>query len=242
MNKTLSEGIELINDIIQKLGQKNNPNVNVVIAPPYILLPSSYEQIKDFKQITLAAQNCSDKSSGAYTGEISATMLKSVGCNYVIIGHSERRQYYLETNSIISEKVKMALANNISPVFCCGESLSEREAGKHFEVVKTQISEGLFYLHENEFKNVIIAYEPVWAIGTGLTASPAQANEIHSFIRNLVKEKYGNKIAESVSILYGGSCNPANAKEIFSQPDVDGGLIGGASLKASDFVEIINAF
>ncbi|MQY78595.1 MAG: triose-phosphate isomerase, partial [Bacteroidetes bacterium] len=178
---------------------------------------------------------------GAYTGEISVEMIQSTGTKYVIIGHSERRAYFGEDDQILNKKVKLAMAKNLIPIFCCGERLEEREKGIHFDVVRNQLDKGLFDLEESEFRKIIIAYEPVWAIGTGVNATPDQAQEIHRFIRNLIAERYGNETAESISILYGGSCKPSNAKELFANPDVDGGLIGGASLKANDFFAVINA-
>ena len=196
----------------------------------------------DAAKIGVGAENCADKASGAYTGEVSAEMVASTGAKYVILGHSERRAYYGETVAILEEKVKLALANGLTPIFCIGEVLEEREAGKHFEVVDAQIKESLFDLSAEDFGKIVLAYEPVWAIGTGKTASPEQAQEIHAFIRSIVANKYGKEIADNTSILYGGSCKPSNAKELFSNPDVDGGLIGGAALKVSDFKGIIDAF
>ncbi len=240
MNKTLTEGIELAKELTTILSE-NKPNCDVVIGTPYIHLAEVAKTV-DTTVIGVAAQNCADKVSGAYTGEISAAMVKSTGANYVILGHSERRAYYGETDAILKNKVNLALKNDLTPIFCIGEVLEEREAEKHFDIVKTQISDGLFHLSADEFSKVVLAYEPVWAIGTGKTASPEQAQEIHAFIRKTVSEKYGNEIAENTSILYGGSCKPSNAKELFSNPDVDGGLIGGAALKTEDFHGIISAF
>ena len=192
--------------------------------------------------IAVAAENCADHASGAYTGEVSAAMVKSTGASYVIIGHSERRAYYGETYAILKEKVQLALANGLRPIFCVGEVKEEREAGRQNEVVKAQLEGSLFGLTAEEFAKVVIAYEPVWAIGTGLTATPEQAQEMHSHIRGLVAAKYGREIADGCSILYGGSCNAKNAASLFANPDIDGGLIGGASLKAEDFKAIIDAF
>ncbi|TAJ15723.1 triose-phosphate isomerase [Marinilabiliaceae bacterium JC017] len=240
MNKNLEEGLELakeLNDILKA----NKPNCKVVIGTPFIHL-SKVAEIVDKELIGVSAQNCADKVSGAYTGEVSASMVKSTGVDYVILGHSERRSYYGETNEILKEKVDLALANDLTPIFCIGEVLEEREAEKHFEVVKSQIEEGLFHLSAETFGKIVLAYEPVWAIGTGKTASPEQAQEIHAFIRKTVAEKYGKEVADNTSILYGGSCKPSNAKELFANADVDGGLIGGAALKAEDFVGIISAF
>ncbi|MDR0836257.1 MAG: triose-phosphate isomerase, partial [Tannerella sp.] len=192
--------------------------------------------------ISVAAQNCADKDKGAYTGEVSASMIASTGAEYVIIGHSERRAYYHETPEILKEKVKLALANGLTPIFCIGEVLAEREAGQHFEVVDAQLEKSLFDLSEEDFLKLVLAYEPVWAIGTGKTASAAQAQEIHAHLRQTIAAKYGNNVAEETSILYGGSCNKDNAKELFANTDVDGGLIGGASLSVANFLPIIEAF
>jgi triosephosphate isomerase len=192
--------------------------------------------------VKLSAQNCASEESGAFTGEVSVNMIKSVGAEYIIIGHSERRAYYHEDNAVLAKKVNLTLSKGLKPIFCIGEVLPERNANKHFEVVKTQLSEGIFHLTPAEFSNVVIAYEPVWAIGTGVTASPEQAQEMHKFIRSEINRKYGAQLAENTSILYGGSCKGSNAKELFANPDVDGGLIGGASLKAEEFLQIVNAF
>jgi len=240
MNKTLNEGIELAKELNTILSE-NKPNCDVVIGTPYIHL-ADVAKIVDTSIIGVSAQNCADKVSGAYTGEISASMVKSTGADYVILGHSERRAYYGETDAILKDKVNLALENDLTPIFCIGEVLEERESEKHFEVVKSQIENGLFHLSSGEFSKVVLAYEPVWAIGTGKTASPEQAQEMHAFIRKTLAEKYGQEVADNTSILYGGSCKPSNAKELFSNPDVDGGLIGGASLKAEDFQGIIVAF
>ncbi len=240
MNKTLNEGIELakeLNDILSK----NKPNCDVVIGTPFIHL-AEVTKIVDKNIIGVSAQNCADKASGAYTGEVSAAMVKSTGADYVILGHSERRAYYGETDEILKNKVDLALENDLTPIFCIGEVLEERESEKHFDVVKSQIENGLFHLSSDEFSKIVLAYEPVWAIGTGKTASPEQAQEMHAFIRKTLAEKYGEEVADNTSILYGGSCKPSNAKELFANPDVDGGLIGGASLNAKDFHGIIVAF
>jgi triosephosphate isomerase len=194
------------------------------------------------KKVALGAQNCASEVSGAFTGEVSASMIKSTGAEYVIIGHSERRSYYHEDDALLNKKVLLALANGLTPIFCIGEVLAERESNKHFDVVKTQLEKGLFSLTSDDFKKIVLAYEPVWAIGTGKTATSDQAQEIHKFIRDTVAAKYGKEIAEGVSILYGGSCKASNAKELFANPDVDGGLIGGAALVAADFQGIITAF
>jgi triosephosphate isomerase len=240
MNKTLQEGLELANELNAVLkGAK--PNCDVVIGTPFIHLTSVVNSI-DTNKIGVAAQNCADKESGAYTGEISAAMVKSTGAQYVILGHSERRAYYGETAAILKTKVELALKNDLTPIFCIGEVLSERESNIHFDVVKSQIVDSLFDLSAEDFGKIVLAYEPVWAIGTGKTATAAQAQEMHAFIRQTLAAKYGQQVADDCSILYGGSCNAGNAKELFSNPDVDGGLIGGASLKVADFKAIIDAF
>ena len=238
MNKTLEEGVELAKTINR---QVNEEGVVVIICPPFIHL-TEVNKIITKDSLFLGAQNCASEASGAFTGEVSAQMIKSTGADYVIIGHSERRSYYGETDATLNKKVKLALQNGLLPIFCCGEVLREREAGIHMQVVKSQIEKGLFDLSEEDFSKVVIAYEPVWAIGTGVNASPEQAQEMHKLIRDLVADKYGNKVAGNLSILYGGSCKPSNARELFANPDVDGGLIGGASLSATEFIGIINAF
>lgn len=240
MNKTLQEGVELANELNSILASKT-PNCKVVIGVPAIHITEVVKTV-DAKKIGVAAQNCADKESGAYTGEISAAMVKSTGAAYVILGHSERREYYGETNATLKVKTDLALANGLTPIFCIGEVLEEREANKQNEVVKSQIEEALFHLSADEFGKIILAYEPVWAIGTGKVASPEQAQEIHAYIRSIVADKFGVNVANNCSILYGGSCKPGNAKELFSNTDVDGGLIGGAALNAEDFIGIIDAF
>lgn len=240
MNKTLQEGLALAEELNGAL-KGVTPNCDVVIGTPFIHLASVVAAI-DTNKIGVAAQNCADKESGAYTGEISAAMVKSTGANYVILGHSERRAYYGETAETLKTKVELALKNELTPIFCVGEVLAEREAEKHFDVVKSQIVDSLFALSAEDFGKIVLAYEPVWAIGTGKTASAAQAQEMHAFIRQTLAAKYGQEVADNCSILYGGSCNAGNAKELFANPDVDGGLIGGASLKVADFKAIIDAF
>jgi triosephosphate isomerase len=213
----------------------------VVLCTPFIHLTEVSNVItKD--SLFLGAQNCASEASGAYTGEVSVEMISSTGAEYVIIGHSERRSYYNESDALLNKKVKLALAAGLTPIFCCGEVLAEREAGNHMKVVKNQIDNGLFDLSPEDFTKVVIAYEPVWAIGTGVTASSDQAQEMHKAIREMIAEKYGNQLADGISILYGGSCKPSNAAELFANADVDGGLIGGASLSAADFMGIVNAF
>lgn len=240
MNKTLQEGLALATELNEVL-KGAQVNCDVVIGTPFIHLASVVSAI-DTTKIVVAAQNCADKESGAYTGEISAAMVKSTGAAYVILGHSERRAYYGETAAILKTKVEIALKNGLTPIFCIGEVLSEREANVHFDVVKSQIADSLFELSAEDFGKIVLAYEPVWAIGTGVTASAAQAQEMHAFIRQTLTEKYGKEVADDCSVLYGGSCNAGNAKELFANPDVDGGLIGGASLKVADFKAIIDAF
>ena len=238
MNTTLKEGVRLAKGIVKKT-KPTDPLV--IMATPFTHLQAVGEVIKDVPNIHLAAQNCSDELSGAYTGEISVSMLKAVGVKYVIIGHSERRQIFKEGNKLLAKKANTVLENKLLPIFCCGEPLKVRKAGNHVRYVSKQLREGIFHLSAKDFSKVIIAYEPIWAIGTGVTASPEQAQEIHDKIRKMIARKYGEKIANATNILYGGSVKPANAKEIFAQPDVDGGLVGGASLKAEDFVKIIKS-
>ena len=238
MNNTLQEGLYLVRELEKTLNGKK-VNCEVVICTPFIHLSSIAGEIT---KLGLGAQNCADKSSGAYTGEVSAAMIASTGAKFVIIGHSERRAYYGETNAILKEKVMLALANNLTPIFCIGEILAEREAGKQNEVVETQIRESLFHLSTEDFGKIVIAYEPVWAIGTGVTATSEQAQEMHAFIREIITGKYGYDVADETSILYGGSCNAGNAQELFANPDVDGGLIGGASLSIDKFLPIVEAF
>ncbi len=240
MNKTLPEGIALAKEIADAISGKNL-KCDIIVGVPFVHLASVSELLKG-SIIQVSAENCADKASGAYTGEVSAAMVASTGATYCIIGHSERRTYYGETHEILKQKVALALENSLRPIFCIGETKDEREAGNQNAVVKAQLEGSVFNLTPDEFKQIVIAYEPVWAIGTGLTATSEQAQEIHSFIRSLINEKYGDTIANDTTILYGGSCNPTNAKELFSKPDVDGGLIGGASLKADDFVAIIESF
>lgn len=240
MNKNLQEGLALATELDSTLKGKT-VHCDVVIGTPFIHLASVVEAI-DCQRVGVAAENCADNASGAYTGEVSAEMVASTGAKYVILGHSERRAYYHETPEMLKEKVILALENKLTPIFCIGEVLEERESEKHFDVVKSQIEQSLFNFTEEEFAHIVLAYEPVWAIGTGKTATAAQAQEMHAFIRKTVADKYGAEAAENTSILYGGSCNASNAKELFSNPDVDGGLIGGASLSVDKFLPIIEAF
>ncbi len=242
MNKTFEQADELIDGIMTKLEkQELGENTMMIICPPFPFL----EMCTDYSNesyFAVGAQNVNDNDHGAYTGEVSAEMLHSMDIDFCIVGHSERRAYYGETDAIVARKVDQLLKNDIRPIVCCGEVLEEREAGKQFDVVKRQITDGLFHLSAEQFQSVVIAYEPVWAIGTGKTATPEQAQEIHAYIRSLIAEKYGQQVADETSILYGGSCKPSNARELFANPDVDGGLIGGASLNADDFVDIAMAF
>jgi len=240
MNLTFEEAEELVGTLAEELDGKKK-KCEVVLCPPspYLEMASDYA---DESGLHIAAQNVSEYDNGAYTGEVSASMLASMEIEYCIIGHSERRKYFGETNAQLAKKADQLLEAGIYPIFCIGELLEERNANKHFEVVRQQISEGLFHLNKEEFSNVVIAYEPVWAIGTGVTASPEQAQEMHAFIRGLLAEKYGSTLADETTILYGGSCNAKNAAELFAKPDVDGGLIGGASLKSDDFLTITQSF
>lgn len=240
MNMNLQDGVALAKELNETLNTEK-PNCGVIICTPFIHL-ATVAQILNQDVIGLGAENCADKEKGAFTGEVSAEMVKSTGAQYVILGHSERRQYYHETPEILKEKVLLALKNGLKVIFCIGETLEEREANKQNEVVKAELEGSVFNLSAEEFKNIIIAYEPIWAIGTGKTATADQAEEIHAYIRSIVAEKYGNEVAEDTTILYGGSCKASNAPELFAKPDIDGGLIGGASLKAADFKGIIDAW
>lgn len=240
MNTTLNEGVGLAKDVNEAL-KDIAPKCDVIICVPFTHL-ASVNGVIDSSKLGLGAENCADHKSGAYTGEVSAAMVSSTGAKYVILGHSERRQYYGETSETLREKVALAFENNLTPIFCIGEVLAERENGTHFDVVKSQIVDGLFNLSAEDFGKVILAYEPVWAIGTGKTATDDQAQEMHAFIRNVIAEKYGKEVAENTSILYGGSCKPTNAPALFAKPDVDGGLIGGAALDAQSFMGIVTAF
>ena len=239
MNTTLQEGVKLAEEVNAAVNAAD-AKCDVIICVPFTHLAPINGVISG--KLGLGAENCADHKSGAYTGEVSAPMVASTGAKYVILGHSERRQYYGENAEILRAKVALALENGLTPIFCIGEVISEREAGKHFDVVKSQIEDGLFNLSAEDFSKLILAYEPVWAIGTGKTATADQAEEIHAFIRSVIAGKYGQEVADNTSILYGGSCKPTNAAELFAKPDVDGGLIGGASLKCADFMGIVNAF
>lgn len=238
MNMTLQEGIELakaVNDFFDK----NPTDVEVIIAPPFIHLP---DVARSLTGVQLSAQNCASEPKGAYTGEVSAGMIRSCGARYVILGHSERRTYFKEDDNLLHKKIILALGQELKPIFCCGEVLAEREAGNHFNLVREQVETALFALGAEELSQIVIAYEPIWAIGTGVTATPAQAQEMHAYIRDLIRSKFGDPVADDLTILYGGSCKPSNARELFSNTDVDGGLIGGASLDADDFIAIVLSF
>ena len=239
MNTTVPEGVQLARDVVAKASEVP-ASVKLIIAPPFTHLAPVAEVVKD-SPVGLSAQNCADKEKGASTGEVSVSMLSSVGCGYTILGHSERRQYYGETDEKLVVKVKLAIAGGLSPIFCVVENLDEREAGHHFDVVSSQVKNVLYTLSEEEMSKVIVAYEPVWAIGTGKTATAEQAQEIHACIRKVLAEKFG-ALADEITILYGGSCKPSNAQELFACPDIDGGLIGGAALKADDFIAIAKSF
>ena len=239
MNTTVAEGVELAKAVVAKSAEVP-AETGLIIAPPFTHLYAVNEVVKGTK-VGLSAQNCADHEKGAYTGEVAVNMISGVGCQYTILGHSERREYYGETDEKLCTKIKLALEAGLSPIFCIGEKLEEREAGKHFEVVTAQVKNVLYTLTAEEMAKVIVAYEPVWAIGTGKTATAEQAQEIHACIRSVIAEKFG-ELANEITILYGGSCKPSNAKELFACPDIDGGLIGGAALKADDFIAIAMSF
>ncbi len=236
MNKTIDEAMDLVIHL-QDYAEEFSPQVKIVLAPPALYLPSL--ELIESEFFELAAQNCSEHDYGAFTGEISPAMLQAMRIPYCIIGHSERRQYFHETDEQIAKKVDACLRNQLSPIFCCGEQLEQRQAEKHFETIEQQVSKALYHLTAEEIKKVVIAYEPVWAIGTGVTATAQQAEEMHAYIRQSIAKKYSPEIADCISILYGGSVNAANSKELFACANVDGGLVGGASLKAKDFAQII---
>ena len=240
MNMTLPEGVALAKELNEKL-KSVKTNCDVMIAPPFTHL-ASIVSVVDASRIKVAAQTCSNKVSGAFTGEVSPDMVKSTGAVAVILGHSERRQFFGVTDEQVREKVDLVIERGMTPIVCIGEKLEQREAGNYFDVIATQVKEALFHLSADDFNKVILAYEPVWAIGTGKTATADQAEEVHKYVRDLIASQYGAQVADDTTILYGGSCKPSNARELFSQPDVDGGLIGGASLKADDFMAIITAF
>ena len=238
MNNTLQEGITLASEIVSMVADELTDDVKMIMCTPFIHLNAVSKIIDDSDKVFLGAQNCNDNLKGAYTGEISVGMLNSVGVEYVILGHSERREYFGESNEFLAKKVNTVLEADLRPIFCCGETLDIREKGAHFDFVTNQLTESIFHLSADDFKKLVIAYEPIWAIGTGVTASKEQAQEMHEKLRAHIGVKYGTEVAESISILYGGSCNPKNASDLFAQKDIDGGLIGGASLKSRDFVDI----
>lgn len=240
-NTTLQEGVELAKSVMETVGKAGDPDVQVIVCPPFVHITKVVESV-DNDRVKVGAQNCGAEPKGAFTGEVSAEMVKSTGAEYVIIGHSERREYYGETGEILNKKIALALENNLTPIYCCGEPLQIRQGETQNAYVKKQLDETIFQLPEDAFLKIVIAYEPIWAIGTGLTATPAQAQEMHAFIRSLIAEKFGAGIADKISILYGGSANAKNAKELFANPDVDGGLIGGASLDAESFLGVVNGF
>lgn len=242
MNKDFSEGLTLASEVVNIVNDELNDNVTVIMCPPFIHLAQVAKNAEQSDKVAVGAQNMSEHISGAYTGDISAEMVKSVGAEYVILGHSERREYHKESNEQLAKRVDLALEAGLTPIFCCGESLEIRESGKEVNYVCNQLTESLFHLTEDEIQKIVIAYEPIWAIGTGKTASSQQAQDMHKALRDFLAGQFGQEVADEISILYGGSAKPDNAKELFSQPDVDGGLIGGASLKARDFVEIAKSF
>ncbi len=238
MNKSYKDAIQLTESIVTS---DFDETIQLIVIPPSVYV-SELSKITSSTRVELGLQNSSQYDLGAYTGEISASMIKSVGAQYAIVGHSERRQYFNEQNDVLALKINQLLSNDLTPIYCCGEVFEDRKNEVHFSVVESQIEEGLFHLNEAQILKCIIAYEPVWAIGTGVTATSTQAQEMHLFIRKLIIEKFGKDIANEISILYGGSCNPSNSKELFANPDVDGGLIGGASLIAEDFIALANSF
>lgn len=242
MNLDFETGVSLFSEIVNMVKDEVIGQQEVIICSPFIHLSTISKLAEGVKNVTTGAQNVHQAESGAYTGEISASQIKSIGATHVILGHSERRAYFGETDQLLAEKVNTTLANGLKPIFCIGETKEERESGKFFDVIKTQLDNGVFHLDATAFENVVLAYEPIWAIGTGLTASPEQAQEVHAFIRETLAAKYGQEVADNASILYGGSCNPSNAATLFAQKDIDGGLIGGASLKSRDFLEIVKVF
>lgn len=238
MNTSISEGVKLAKEIVAKSSSVSG--VRLIIAPPFTHL-CSIEEVLGNTTVSLASQDCASKDKGAYTGEVSASMIAELGAKYVILGHSERREYYGECSKTLNEKMEMAYKNNLIPIYCVGERLEERESGTYFDIIKSQLEEVVFNLTESQYASLIVAYEPVWAIGTGKTATSDQAQEIHQYIRKILSSKFG-ALAQNTPILYGGSCKPSNARDIFSKPDVDGGLIGGAALVADDFIAIAKSF
>ena len=240
MNLNYDEVSSLVDEILKLYSRDDN--VEVILSPPFVYLDKVIRSCANHDHVFTASQNCSEYNNGAYTGEVSASMLNSLGVNYVIIGHSERRSIFNEFNENLNLKITQALQNNLKIIFCCGENIEQRESGEYLQFIRKQLEETILSLDQKSLSKIVIAYEPIWAIGTGKTASSVQAQEMHSFIRSLISNKFGTEISNNTSILYGGSCKPTNSKELFSQSDIDGGLIGGASLQSSDFVSIINSF
>jgi len=240
MNLNYKDALSLASEVIDNVSKSSD--IEVIFAPSFLYLSEISNMCRSLDNFKIAAQDCSVEDFGAFTGDISASMISSVDVDYVIIGHSERRKYYNESNIILKKKVNRVLENNLGIIFCCGESIVQRENNEHFKIIESQLNESLFHLSGDKIKGIIIAYEPIWAIGTGLNATAEQAQEIHKFIRNIIKNRYGINVSNEVSVLYGGSCNPSNAKEIFKKDDIDGGLIGGASLQSKNFLSIINSF
>ncbi len=240
MNLNRVAGVALVEDVLSQLPTDNR--THVIFSPSFVFLYKVAKMCANTSKVVASSQDCSANTEGAFTGEVSAKMIASCGARYILLGHSERRANFNESNELLKEKVAQAFTNDLKVIFCCGESLKQREDGVHFDWLKSQISESLFNLSSDEFANIVIAYEPIWAIGTGVTASSEEAQEIHAFIRGVLADKYGTDVSESTSILYGGSCKPSNAKELFSQKDIDGGLIGGASLNPADFIAITQSF
>ena len=241
MNTTVQEGVQLAKEVNEAVAAVADLKCDVVVGVPFTHLTSVVAAVEGGK-VAVSAENCADHAKGAYTGEVAASMVASTGAQYVILGHSERREYYNETIEVLKEKVDLALANGLKIIFCCGETLAQRKDGSYFDVIKKEIEGSLFHLSAEDFGKIVIAYEPIWAIGTGETATSDQAEEIHAFIRGFLTEKYGAQVADDTTILYGGSCKPSNAPELFAKPNIDGGLIGGASLKCADFMGIVTAF
>jgi len=240
MNLSKLECQKLVNEVLKYLPSNNK--TEIVFAPPFVYLDSVSSICSSRENVSVAAQDCSSYSNGAYTGEVSAQMINSLEVKYIILGHSERRQNFNETDEVLNLKINQALKNNINVIFCCGEDINQREANQHFDIIEQQLSSTIFKLDVHNFKDIIIAYEPIWAIGTGRTASSDQAQEMHSFIRSLIDKQYDHKTSLTTSLLYGGSCQASNAHDLFSKPDIDGGLIGGASLNSGDFLSIIKSF
>ena len=239
MNLDKSSSEHLVKEILESTQEKKD--IQIVLSPPFIYLEQIVKDCISRPDVLIAAQNCSAYDNGAFTGEVSTNMLKSIGVDYVIIGHSERRQFFSESNDVLMNKISLSLSNNLKVIFCCGEDINQREKDLHFEIIEDQLKSTVFKLSANDFSKIVIAYEPIWAIGTGKTATSDQAQEIHGFIRSLITTNYNKDISDNTTILYGGSCKPSNAEAIFSEDDIDGGLIGGASLKSADFTSIISS-